>query len=244
MATCGRSNLTFNDDTKISKIFIKAAKSALFSWRQSEDGFEDLVGDLWVWYLERPGTQEKLQNADEPLARSLAYKAALQILAKNALADDKFSGKNIYSSDSVRQALRGESSNSYLMDILPMAIKALGRKNNAQAEAIKSRYVDEFVPAADSAEAAKLKRAVKSLTEHVNIIAITAGVDASRNRRTGPGSRSAVFPETRRGIGHGHADPTGDMAMMLIDHPELRDDYLAEESLRSFLGGAGYAQPA
>ena len=89
-----------------------------------------------------------------------------------------------------------------------------------------------------------LSRAVKSLTEHVNIIAITAGVDSDGNVTEGPGSRHAVFPETRRGRGAGHADPTGDIAVMLIEHPELRDEYLEVQPIREFLGGRGYAQPS
>ena len=130
----------------IAALLRKSAKSALFSWKQDEDGVEDLINDLWVWYLESPATQRKLQESDEPLARSLAYKAALQILAKNALSNDKFSGRNIYSSDSVRAALRGQSKNRYLVDILPRALKSLDAQNSGYAEALRSRYIDGTVP--------------------------------------------------------------------------------------------------
>lgn len=218
----------------------KAAKSALFSWRQTDQGHEDLVNDLWVWYLERPGTQEKLEAADPPLAARLVYKAALQILARQALADDKFQGRNLYSSDSVRAALRGDTKNRYLTDILPRALSALGEQNAGYAEELRKRYEDGVVPK-DHSQEMRLSRAVKSLTEHVNVIAITAGVDAAGNVSEGPGSRSAVFPETRQPRGAGHADPTGNTAIMLIEHPELRDDYLHQEPLPQFLGGRGYA---
>lgn len=226
---------------RIGQILSKAAKSAMFSWKQNEDGIDDLINDLWVWFLESPATQKKLQESDEPLARSLAYKAALQMLAKNALSNDKFSGKNIYSSDSVRAALRGESKNRYLADILPRALRALDLQNAGYAEALRTRYIDGVVPKEHNDEM-KLSRAVKSLTEHINIIAITAGVDSKGNLSEGPGSRSAVFPETRRARGSGHADPTGETAILLIEHPELRDEYLKEEPLEEFLGGRGYAQ--
>jgi len=228
---------------RISAILRKAAKSAMFSWKQNEDGIDDLINDLWVWYLESPATQKKLQDSDEPLARSFAYKAALQILAKNALSHDKFSGKNLYSSDSVRAALRGQSKNRYLADILPQALKSLDRQNPGYAEALRSRYIDGVVPEPHSAIEKRLSRAVKSLTEHVNIITITAGVDSKGNLSEGPGSRSSIFPETRTARGSGHADPTGDTAILLIEHPELRDEYLREEPLDEFLGGRGYAQP-
>lgn len=227
----------------MEKIITKSAKSALFSWKQSEEGLGDLVNDLWVWYLESPATQKKLKESDEFLARRLVYKAALQILAKNSLSDDKFDGKNLYSSDSVKDALLGRSKNHYLVDILPKALESLAEQNEDYAEAIRSKYTDGKTPAQGS-EAVKATRAVKSLTEHVNIIAITAGVDSDGNVTEGPGSRHAVFPETRRGRGAGHADPTGDIAVMLIEHPELRDEYLEVQPIREFIGGRGYAQPS
>jgi hypothetical protein len=90
----------------------------------------------------------------------------------------------------------------------------------------------------------RLSRAVKALTEHINVIAITAGVDADGNVSEGPGSRHAVLPETRKPQGWGHSDPTGNTAILLIEHQELRDEYLHEEPLPQFLEGRGYAQPA
>ena len=227
----------------MEKIITKSAKSALFSWKQSEEGLGDLVNDLWVWYLESPATQKKLKESDEFLARRLVYKAALQILAKNSLSDDKFDGKNLYSSDSVKDALLGRSKNHYLVDILPKALESLADQNEDYAEALRSRYTDGTSPS-DKQGQNRLVRAHKSLTEHVNIIAITAGVDSDGNVTEGPGSRHAVFPETRRGRGAGHADPTGDIAVMLIEHPELRDEYLEVQPIREFIGGRGYAQPS
>ncbi|QTF81477.1 helix-turn-helix DNA binding domain protein [Mycobacterium phage TarsusIV] len=217
-------------------IFRKSAKAAMFAWKQSEDGIDDLVNDLWVWYLERPGTQKKLQDADEYLARRLVYKAALQILAGQSLESDMFNGKSLYSSDNVKDALLGVSTNRYLVDILPRAMEALSAQNEARAEAIRSRYEDGVIPVSRSKEQVQLSKAIKSLTEHVNVIAITAGVDADGNVTEGPGSRHSVFPETRPTSG-GHSDPTADIAILLIEHPELRDDYLYESPLPEFLGG-------
>ena len=224
-------------DNTIASLFSKAARSALFSWKQSTEGLEDLINDLWVWYLERPGTQKKLQESDDFLARRLVYKAALQILAKQTLDSDEFQGRNLYSSDSVRAALRGESTNRYLLDILPTALNSLDRKNPGHAEAIRVRYIDGVIPPKEGGEAMLLSRAVKSLTEHINIIAITAGMDSEGRVSQGPGSRSAVFPETRRPKNAGHRDPTGDTAVLLIEHEELRDEYLHESPLSDFLAG-------
>ncbi|QGJ87781.1 helix-turn-helix DNA-binding protein [Mycobacterium phage BiancaTri92] len=220
----------------MEEIFRKAAKAAMYAWKQNDDGIDDLVNDLWVWYLERPGTQKKLQNSDEFLARRLVYKAALQFLAGQSLDSDMFNGKSLYSSDNVKDALLGVSTNRYLVDILPRAMEALDFQNERQAESIRVRYEDGEVPPRGSAAEAMLKRAVKALTEHVNVIAITAGVDADGNVTEGPGSRHSVFPETRPTSG-GHSDPTADIAILLIEHPELRDEYLYEPPISEFLGG-------
>ncbi|AOZ61290.1 DNA binding protein [Mycobacterium phage DarthPhader] len=221
----------------MDKIFRQAAKSALFSWKQSDEGIDDLVNELWVWYLERPGTQKKLQESDEFLARRLVYMASLQILAKESLSNDMFNGRSLYSSDSVREALEGKSTNRYLVDILPRAMEALGAQNDGRyAEAIRSRYDDGVIPVKKGGGAMTLARAVKSLTEHVNIIAITAGVDSEGNVTEGPGSRHSVFPETRPTSG-GHSDPTADIAILLIEHPEVRDEYLHETPIADLLKG-------
>lgn len=216
--------------------FEKAAKSALFAWRQNTEGVDDLVNELWVWYLESPATQKKLQGSDEFLARRLAYKAAMQILAKRSLGDDKFNGRSLYSSDSVKDALLGKSTNRYLVDILPRAMEALASQNEKYAEAIRSRYDDGVVPKENAPKMA-LKYAVRSLTEHVNVMAITAGVDAEGNVTEGPGSRHSVFPETRPTSG-GHSDPTADIAILLIEHPEVRDEYLYQPTIHELLKGA------
>ncbi|ADB93749.1 hypothetical protein REDROCK_56 [Mycobacterium phage RedRock] len=221
----------------LNKMFLKAARSALVAWKGEYSDDADLANDLWVWYLERPGTQKKLEESDAALRQTLVRRAALQILAGKSLADDQFNGRNLYSADNVREALRGVSTNRYLVDILPRAMEALDAQNERQAESIRVRYEDGIVPPASSSEAAMLKRAVKALTEHVNVIAITAGVDADGKNTEGPGSRHSVFPETRPTTG-GHSDPTADIALLLIEHPELRDEYLYEPSLTEFLKGS------
>ncbi|QGH79727.1 RNA polymerase sigma factor [Gordonia phage Anon] len=186
--------------------------SALIAWGRT-DGHEDLVQDLHVWYLESPGTQAKLAEADRELAITLVRRAALQMLAKKSLADDTFNGRNNYSSDSVKDALKGVSKNRYLVDILPIALRELEEQNEGQAEAIRVRYTDGGRPDKDV-----LSRAVRSLTEHVNLIVFNAGVDADGKNTEGPGSRHAVFAETRKGSNSDHSDPTADMAIALIEH--------------------------
>ena len=228
-------------DKTMNKVFKKAADSALLEWGGDFDDATDLVNDLWVWYLERPATQKKFQEIEQYEAVKTAKLAAFQMLSRRTLSSNEFNGRNLYSSDSVKEALRGESKNNYLLDILPIAMEELSRQNEGQTEALRVRYEDQDVPARGSAQEAKLKRAVKSLTEHVNVIAITANMrkdkDGNLIVKEGPGSRNAVFPETRRSTGSGHSDPTADIAIMLIEHPELRDEWIREEPLPKFLGG-------
>ncbi len=232
----------------MDEIFREAAAKALIAWKQDDSGLEDLVNDIWVWYLERPATQKKLKAIESYEAVKSVKLAALQMLSKYQLSSNEFHGRNLYSSDSVKDALKGKSTNRYLEDVLPLAMDALRDQNPERAEAIRIRYEDGVVPVSRSKEQVQLSKAVKSLTEHVNIITITAGVDADGNVSEGPGSRNAVYPELRRAKGGGHSDPTGNMAIMLLENPtqdgiSLRDEYLHEEPLPQFLAGRGYAQP-
>ncbi|QLF84622.1 RNA polymerase sigma factor [Mycobacterium phage Gail] len=221
-------------------IFRKAARAALFAWKQDESGLDDLVNDLWVWYLERPGTQAKMEGLETHEAVKTVKLAALQMLSGQMLAANEFNGRNLYSSDAVKEALRGESTNRYLVDILPMAMDELAEKNESYAEAVRSRYVDGVVPP-QGAEHVRLVRALKSLTENVNITAITAGVDAEGNVSEGPGSRHSVFPGLRKAKGSDHSDPTADMAINLALHGDEpikhkgKPDYLC----KTYVDGEG-----
>lgn len=229
---------TVND---LQKIFDRAANSALVSWR-IDSGHDDLVNELWVWYLERPSVQKKMGESDRRSARNLAYRSAQQMLSKRILKDNEFGAVNPYSSEAIKDALKGESSNRYLQELLPMAMSNLDRQNSAQAEAIRSRYTDQVVPKSGSAGQALLTRAVKSLTEHVNVLAITAGIrrneDGSFTADEGPGSRGTVFPETRKQRGR-HSDPTANLAVALLDDEDVRYEAYRVGPLNEFLAGAG-----
>lgn len=199
------------------KLFERAARSALVAWKGDYRDDVDLIQDLWVWYLESPSVQKKLGGAEPALAQTLARTQALNILAGKSLTNDVFNGLALYSSESVKDALLGVSDNRYLVDILPKALGGLASQNEGYAEAIRTRYEDGLVPQTNAAEQT-LKHAVRSLTAHVNVIAITAGVGAEGNDTEGPGSRHAVFPESRKQKGDHHSDPTADMAINLALH--------------------------
>lgn len=223
----------------MDEIFRKAAKSALWEWRQSDDGLDDLVQDIWQWYLARPSSVSKFANSDAKLVTDLVRSVALKMLQGQSVDEDIFNSKWVYSSSSVRAALRGETDNEFLVELLPEAIKRLALRNSGHYNAISSRYVNGVVPEPSSAEAAMLKRAVKSLTEIVNRMAITADLPKERHgddKRRGPSARS------RRASG-GHSDPTATIALMLLKRPRLREAYYEETPIREFLGGRGYVQP-
>ncbi|AOQ27978.1 hypothetical protein SEA_CINDARADIX_48 [Mycobacterium phage Cindaradix] len=188
----------------MTSVIEAAAKSALVTWGR-EGGLDDLVQDLWVWYLERPATQRKLEELSKPEAIVTVRRAAIQILTEQVLAGNKFNGRNLYSSEAVKDVLKDRSNNRYLKDIMPTAMAALEKQHAVYAEALRSRYDDGVIPQ-DGPSQDALKNAHKAITEHVNIIVITAGDVSS----------AAVQAETRKSSG-GRSDPTADAAIALIE---------------------------
>jgi hypothetical protein len=218
----------------MGKAFCKAAEKALLEWHSDQwdrqkDELDDLVQDLWVWYLERKGTQAKLETLSYPEVVETVRQAAIQMLSKQVLDSNTFQGKDLYSSDSVKEALAGKSTNKYLLKIMPLAREALNRRNAQQGEAIRSRYEDGVVPQPPLKQV--LQRAVKSLTEEVNVIYLTTDEACI-------GSRHAVFPESRRVKGE-HSDPTGNTAILLMENPSVRYEYMKETPLTDFISGDG-----
>ncbi len=185
-------------------LFRKAAKSALYEWGR-DDGLEDLVSELWVWYLESKSVQDKLHKSDKPLARSLAKTQAINILTEAANADDLFNQRNKFSSDDVKTALLGNVVDLTLQEILPSAMGELELHNHKYYESIKSRYSYGLVPISRSSEQVLLSRAVKQLTELVNRTSI-------KKTKTS----NTVDPGRRRS-NNGYSDPTGDTAVKMIE---------------------------
>lgn len=192
-------------DLTLNKVFHRAATGALIEWGL-EGMHEDLVQDLWVWYLRIPSVQHKMAELSEPEKIVTAKIYAHQLISEKVLEGNAFSGASLYSSDCVRDVLGDQSRNVHLKDLVPIALERLDKRNPEQAEAIRSRYQDGLVPV----EPAKsmLKRGVKALTEEVNIICLTSD-------NQGTGSRDRVFPGTRKRKGE-HGEPTADLAIGLI----------------------------
>ena len=206
-------------DELVNNALAKGAKAALFEWKQGgipdANEIEDLEHDMWLWLLDRPSTRQSMEKHGQAVATNMVKIAARQVLVEQALASDLFQGKNLYSSDAVKDALTGASSNRYLLELLPRAMTSLSRQNEDYAETIKSRYEDGIVPPRGSAQVT-LSRAVKSLTDQVNIMVIRSDADAL-SKSEGAAGLSAVMPEGRSAKGAGHSDPTGEMAIKLAE---------------------------
>lgn len=209
-------------DLTLNEVFAKAAKGALVEWG-IEGEVDDLVQELHVWYLERPTTRQKMEGLSDPERIVTAKRAAHQMISGDVLAGNLAGDKVIYSTDSIREALYGLSTNKYLLEILPDAKDSLQARNEKQAEALRSRYDDGVVPDNDSAEHSLLRRAVRALADEVNVLYLT-----SDDR--GVGRRDAASPNTRRATS-GHSDPTSGIALMLIDNPEERDAFYEDDDL-------------
>lgn len=231
------------NDKEVHRLLRAGSKLALAEWfvgqyRRQEQELENLIHDLWVWYLERPSVREKLSEADPKLARRLVFKAALQQLAGNALDADTFQGKTLYSSEAVKDVLKGRSTNKYLRSVLPLALEAMQQidddreskgRPRGYAEAIRRRYEDGVVPE-QGAAAEKLRKAHISLTKEVNVLYLTTDVE-------GVGSNKVVFPNIRRSKG-GHSDLTANTALVLMDvEPEIRANYLEQNSWDQIMFG-------
>ena len=234
-------------NSETHRLFRGAAKTALAEWYPGQytlqqQGLEDLIHDLWVWYLERPAVQTKLAEADPKLARKLAYKHAMKVLAGDALQADTFNGRTLFSSESVKDALKGRSTNKYLLSVLPIAMAAVQHKDDQTpgreyAEALRKRYEDKQIPRTKQEEN-KLVYAHRAITDEVNVHYLTCDV-------SGIGSSNVVFPGVRRRSG-GHGDPTAAIALLLLEADEEDTDvgeaYLTPTSWEQVMYGAA-AEP-
>jgi hypothetical protein len=222
-----------SNSVDIGKAFRKAAEKALMEWHadqwdRQKDELDDLVQDLWVWYLESKGTQAKLNTLSQPEVVETVRQVAIQKLSKQVLESNTFQGKDLYSSDSVKEALAGKSTNKYLLTALPQALATVDSRNPAYAEAIRSRYEDGVVPP-QGAGHRRLNNALTSLRAEVNVVYLTAD-------EADIGSRHSVFPQTRKQKGE-HSDPTGNTAILLMENPEIRQDYLEQTPITDLIDG-------
>lgn len=207
-------------------LFRKAAERALYDWHKQQwdrqkDDLDDLVNDLWVWYLESPAVQKMVSEGS---CWSAVKRHAIQILAEQAQSRDAFDGKKLYSADSVKDVLKGRSRNRYLKSILGLAWERVEARNPVYSTALTQRYINGQVPASRTAAQLSLYYAVTALTEEVNLIYLTEN----------PG---AIPPGLRRRKGD-QTDPTASVALGLLKGSPEAYEYLRETPLLAQIKGA------
>jgi len=210
----------------------RAAKSTLTLWcngqfdRQREL-YDDLLQDLILWYLSRPVTRQKMGALVDAEIFVTFKRHAQQLLSQQQLENNIHQEKVLYSTDSVKKYLKGQSTNKYLTQVVPIALDAINEKHK---EALLSRYVDNKIPA-QGKDAEFLSHSHRTLTAMVNLIQLTTNQDTI-------GSRAVVFPDTVKPSG-GHGDPTGTIALTLMEqHPDFVDDYHYESPWKQVCEGA------
>jgi hypothetical protein len=214
----------------------RAAKSSLAMWCNGQFSrqrgmYDDLLQDLLEWYLETPSTQLKMSGLTDSEVFVTIKIRAQQLLSKQQLNDNIQKDKVMFSTDSIKRYLKGESTNKYLIDVVPIALDMINEKHK---EALLSRYVDKKIPS-QGKDAEFLSNSHKTLTAMVNLIQLTTDAKTI-------GSRSIVFPDTVKPSGS-HGDPTANIALTLMgQHPDFKDEYLYESPWEQVNYGAA-AEP-
>jgi hypothetical protein len=200
-----------------------AARQALHDGERSTELLEDLVQDIWTFYLEprNRSTRKFVEKATtETGRRRVFYRLeegedgkmvragiASRIIGGWQNESNLFQGNDVYSSDAVKDWLSGVSTNKYLG---PLVTDAMSDLQDSHLEAIRGRYEqDEPAYRIPGAAAMRLARAVKALTEGVNDRSLA---DKSGEVKVSRGSSASA--SGRRGSGY--SDPTADMALGLI----------------------------
>lgn len=210
----------------------RAAKSALVLWCNGQFDrqrglYDDLLQDLLEWYLETPSTQNKMESLVDAEVFVTFKIRAQQILSRQQLENNVHKDKVMYSVDSIKRYLKGESTNRYLIEAMPYA---LGKINEKHKEAVISRYVDGKVPE-QGKDAEFLSNSLRTLTQMVNLMQITTDEDVI-------GSRGTVFPESVKPKST-HGDPTANICMTLMgQHPDFADEYTYESPWEQICTGA------
>lgn len=224
--------ITQEIESRIYDQAARATKSALTLWCNGQFSrqrgmYDDLLQDLLLWYLSRPATRNKMDSLVDAEVFVTFKQHARQILSEQQLADNIQKNKVLYSTEAVKRYLKGESTNRYLIEVVPIALDMI---NPDHKEALLSRYVDGKVPT-QGKDAEYLSNSHKTLTAMVNLMQLTTNEDTI-------GSRSVVYPDTVKPSGS-HGDPTANIAIMLLgQHPDFVDEYQYESPWEQVCRGA------
>jgi hypothetical protein len=212
MATLGNYEEELGEDIKF------AVTRVLHNWARPLDERDDLVQEVWQWYLARPSTQAIVANRTHRTGRrNIFYKGAQQILSAQQDKDAMFHKDVVYSSDAVRDWLLGDSTNKYLGKMIQVGLDKL---SDEYREVIRDRFERGNIPK-QGAENARMVRALRTLTEYTN-----AAFGESQETDPKKKRASSVQADKRRAEG-GYNDPTAKLAFAMIsagDQPiELQD---------------------
>jgi hypothetical protein len=224
---------TLLEEAEVLELFGKVARGTLKRWTKLTEkaglreapmmAAEDLVNDLWEWYVRRPNTQVKM--AAEPIENRwmMVSKHAGQLLSAYILDDnlDKGSRKELfYSRDDVKAALKGESGNKLLMTkYLPDALERLeesqldknGKQVHSYPEVLRSRYEDGVVPE-QGAPQTLLRDAIRAVSAHVNVSFMIDEDEVDRFNLESRPMKGGTPGRTGQ-----YSDPTGNMALRMLD---------------------------
>lgn len=156
-------------DTEIHDLFVDVA------WAVKNSGWsiehDDLVQELWIWYLSSPANRRWVDLKSVNSRRSYVKKQAFNIAATKRRADRIFMVKYDYAVDVAKMILEGEIRGEQSVEDLALAIENLREQNEDYADIIIKRYYTDPKPALTSAESSRLSRALVRLTDEMNRIA-------------------------------------------------------------------------
>lgn len=149
---------------ELDQLFRDAAWSLKSSgWQFSVD---DLVQDLWVWYLENPGLHHKFENVSEwPKAIAYVKKVAYALARGGEWEQDKFRANFDYSVDTAKAVLRGEVAGPLAVQDRAAAFESLD--NEQYREVLVRRYERGEFMRSDS-DKGVLKRAHAAFANELN----------------------------------------------------------------------------
>lgn len=196
-------------------------------WKYSvpSSHIDDVAQDLGLRFLEDSTFREVVKSCRNSRHRvSILVTRAHELFGEIREGSLVANNRVLYSVSSVKELLKGRSSNKQLLDLLPEAMDRLRERHEPYAEVIESRYGRSEVPNTKTAENCLMNA-------H---IAITGEINRANRRQAethnGPSMKHAVPPEERKAKG-GSSDPTYEMAMGVMSSDEAREAFYVEEPL-------------
>lgn len=141
------------------------------AWAVKDTGWsiehDDLVQELWVWYMENPGVRNRTFQSDKK--RRAYFKIQAFNIAMGKLKEDRlFTADYDYSIDVCKGILKGEIKGKQCVVDLAHAIERLRDKNEDYADIIIKRHYSGAWDAPTKPEKDRLTKAYIRLTDEMN----------------------------------------------------------------------------